>query len=317
MIHIDFNPANPATLTEEQRTWWTAWEGRAMAATQAVLDAWEKSRKDPNDKSFNKIFDKPQIQNVWGELKDWLLLNVFNNKCAYCETPVVRSSFHAEHYRPKRRVTTNGKKVKIKDENDQEYVHPGYFWLAFHWTNLLPSCAFCNTINGKKNEFPIKETTYLSILKRMTEDECNQLKVKLIQSNNWPDIFYFQPVDLDEKEGRLLLHPYFDDPRKSLKFDDLGFVIATGEGEDQMRGELSIKVYNLNDERIVTERRKAQNDALSTFYMAKILNLKHGLSLHDAQMKAKEEVSGFIKGKEPYSAAGLDFLRLVDSKLFS
>src|SRR5215212_1140002 len=200
MIHVDFDPA---TLTGAQQVWWTAWDIRAKDATKEVLDAWEASWKDPKDKSYAKIFDKPAIQKVWADLKDWLLTNVFNDKCAYCETPVIRSPCHAEHYRPKKRVTINNKKVRIKDDKGQDYDHPGYFWLAFHWTNLLPSCAFCNTVNGKKNEFPIPQTTYLSVLKKLTKAESATLKQKLIQSSSWPDIFYFQPVDLDDKEGRL------------------------------------------------------------------------------------------------------------------
>jgi hypothetical protein len=313
MIHIDFDPT---TLAGDQKTWWTVWEARSRDATKQVLDAWEAARQNPNDKTYDKIFERPQIQRVWADLKDWLLLNIFNNKCAYCETPVVRSSFHAEHYRPKGRVTTNGKKVKIKDDKGQDYDHPGYFWLAFHWTNLLPSCAFCNTVNGKKNEFPIPQTTYLSVLKKLTKAECNTLKQKLIQSSNWPDIFYFQPVDLDDKEGRMLLHPYFDDPRKFLTFDDFGSVIAIGNKNQKTRGELSIKIYNLNDGKIVPDRRRAQDDALNRYDTATKYHRNQGLSLHDAKLKAKADVVGYISGKEPYSAAVIDFLRLAHPNYF-
>jgi hypothetical protein len=313
MIHIDFDPT---TLAGDQKIWWTAWEIRAKDATKQVLDAWEKWRKNPNDETYDKIFDKPQIQRVWADLKDWLLLNVFNNKCAYCETPVVRSLFHAEHYRPKGRLTNNGKKVKIKDDKGQELDHPGYFWLAFHWTNLLPSCAFCNTVNGKKNEFPIPQTTYLSVLRKLTKAECNTLKQKLIQSSNWPNIFYFQPVDLDDKEGRVLLHPYFDDPRKFLRFDDFGSVIAIGNKNQKTRGELSIKIYNLNDGQIVPDRRRAQDEALNRYDTATKYHRNQGLSLHEAKLKAKADVIGYISGKEPYSAAVIDYLRLAHPNYF-
>ena len=315
MIHINFDPAN---LTGDQQTWWTDWDARAKQATSTVLDAWETSRKDPNDKTYDKIFDKPAIQKVWADLKNWLLPNVFNDKCAYCETPMVRATLHAEHYRPKGRVTQNGKKVKIKDDQDQEQTHPGYFWLAFHWTNLLPACEWCNTVNGKRNEFPIPNTTYLSILKKLTKAECTSLKQKLIQSTNWPDIFYFQPVDLDDKEGRLLLHPYFDDPCKSLKFDDFGNVIAFGTGDDKLRGDWSIKVYNLNDGRIVKDREDAQIAALDKFdTFAKTYRLE-GLSLEEARLKAKihPQITGYLNGQKPYSAAVMDYLRRAHKDYF-
>jgi len=313
MIHIDFDPEKlEGTLRGE----WTAWETRARQATDEVLDAWEASRKDPNDKSFKGIFDKPSIQSVWGDLKDWLLKNVFNNKCAYCETPVLRSSMHAEHYRPKGRVTQNKKKVKIKDANGEYQDHPGYFWLAFHWTNLLPSCAFCNTINGKKNEFPIPQTTYLSVLKSYSPEEIGVLREELIRSNTWPDIFYYQPVDLNEKEGRWLLHPYFDDPQKSLRFDDFGKVISIGDGEDKQRGEWSIKVYNLNDERLATERRRAQIEAFRKFHTATDYHVDQGLALHDAKLEAKAAVSAYTEGKAPYSAAVLAYLHYDNPTYF-
>lgn len=315
MIHIDFDPA---TLTGDQQTWWSAWETRAKKATEDVLDAWEASRKDPNDTSYDKFFDKQATQKVWADLKNWLLPNVFHDKCAYCETPMIRATLHAEHYRPKGRVTQNGKKAKIKDEQGQDLDHPGYFWLAFHWTNLLPACEWCNTVNGKRNEFPIPETTYLSVLKKLTKPECAGLKEKLIQSSSWPEIFYFQPVDLDDKEGRLLLHPYFDDPRKSLMFDDFGTVIAVGGGDDKLRGESSIKVYNLNDAKIIPERRKAQDEALDKYDTITKYHRFQGLSLHDAKLKAKDDNAfvNYINGKGPYSAAVLDFLRLAHPDYF-
>jgi hypothetical protein len=314
MIHIDF----PRQLTEVQQTWWTDWETRAQDATKQVLEAWEKARQDPNDTAYKKIFDKPGIQKVWADLKNWLLPNVFNDKCAYCETPMIRATLHAEHYRPKLRVTQNGKKVKIKDEQGQDVDHPGYFWLAFHWTNLLPACEWCNTVNGKRNEFPIPKTTYLSVLKKLTRTECDSLREKLIQSTSWPDIFYFQPVDLDNKEGRLLLHPYFDDPRKSLKFDDFGKVIAFGSGDDKLRGEMSIKVYNLNDGKIVPVRRDAQEEALNKFDTITKYYRIQGLSLNDAKERAKADpaISDYIAGKKPYSAAVVDYLRVAHPTTF-
>lgn len=308
MIHIDFDPTK---LTGDQLTWWTAWETRASDATKEVLNAWEASRKNPTDTSYKGIFERADLKEVWTELKKWLLLNIFNNKCAYCETPVVRFTLHAEHYWPKGRVTVNNKRVKIKDDLGQDQNHPGYFWLAFHWTNLLPACEFCNAANGKRNEFPIRQTTYLSVLRKLTKTECKSLKQKLIQSSNWPDVFYFQPVDLDDKEGRLLLHPYLDDPRKSLTFDDFGQAVAKGKGEDKRRGEESIRIFNLNDGNIIPQRRKAQDDALDTFETFTKIHRKRGLSLFDAKLKAKDELQDYFSGRAAYSAAVIDYLRLA------
>jgi len=83
-----------------------------------------------------------------------------------CEGKVVGlADLHVEHYRPKGKVTVR------TDENDQtsrEVIdHPGYFWLAYEWYNLILSCPYCNTSHatedqkekikhpGKLNEFRI------------------------------------------------------------------------------------------------------------------------------------------------------------------
>ena len=78
----------------------------------------------------------------------------FYGKCAYCEAPI-RDYQHGdvEHFRPKAGVTDeNGQPVCLFDEQGQVQIgadgepvkHPGYYWLAYEWTNLLPTCVKCN-----------------------------------------------------------------------------------------------------------------------------------------------------------------------------
>ena len=120
------------------------------------------------------------------------------------------------------------------------------------------------------------------------------------------------------QRGPPALHPYFDDPRKSLMFDDFGKVIPVGVGDDKLRGDWSIKVYNLNDGKIIPERRKAQDEALDKYDTITKYHRFQGLSLHDAKLKAKDDSSfvSYINGKGPYSAAVLDFLRLAHPNYF-
>lgn len=312
MIRIDFDPENhPEKLTTEQLAWWNAWKDRAQEATGDVLKAWELWRKNPKDDAYKKIFEKEKIKSVWGELKDWLLENLFYKKCAYCETPVSRSQFHAEHYRPKGRVIGENGKVKVQDDKGVEIDHPGYFWLAFHWKNLLPSCALCNTVNGKKNQFPIpRKRAYKSVVKSVARSEFSKLKEKKIQSETWKKIYYFQPVDLDELEGRVLLHPYFDEPQRYLRFDEYGNVLAIGNDEEMLRGNESIRIYNLASGDIVAERREAQTKAETKYDTAYHYYRDQGHSVSDARMKAKEAVAKYLAGQEPYSAAVIDFFKV-------
>jgi hypothetical protein len=56
---------------------------------------------------------------------------LFHGKCAYCESRYeVSGPVDIEHFRPKGGV--------------EGAEHPGYWWLAAEWTNLLPSCLDCN-----------------------------------------------------------------------------------------------------------------------------------------------------------------------------
>ncbi|WP_304351343.1 hypothetical protein [Comamonas testosteroni] len=57
---------------------------------------------------------------------------IFRGKCAYCEASYQAvSARNVDHYRPKGAVA-------------EDPSHPGYWWLAAEWTNLLPSCLACN-----------------------------------------------------------------------------------------------------------------------------------------------------------------------------
>jgi hypothetical protein len=152
----------------------------------------------------------------------------------------------------------------------------------------------------------------------LTKDERKKLKERFIQSNRWPDIFYFQPIDLDEKEGRWLLHPYLDDPGKSLRFDAFGKVISVGKGDDKTRGDKSIEAYNLNQEKIVTARNKAQKDAFFRFsrYTQDFLD-REPISPAEAKKKAKTDLIKYIQDKkEPYTAAIFDYLRRAEKDTF-
>ncbi len=65
-----------------------------------------------------------------------------HKKCCYCERKRdLKRESDVEHFRPKAGVT-------------EEKAHPGYWWLAYEWTNYLFSCKACNQ-EYKKNHFPL------------------------------------------------------------------------------------------------------------------------------------------------------------------
>lgn len=80
--------------------------------------------------------DRKPIDTVAIALKD-----LYNNKCAYCEKYCYYP--RVEHYRPKGRVTGANPSAN------------GYYWLSYEWTNLLPSCHECNSVEAKGDKFPV------------------------------------------------------------------------------------------------------------------------------------------------------------------
>jgi uncharacterized protein (TIGR02646 family) len=69
-----------------------------------------------------------------------------HDKCAFCEAKVSHVAYgDIEHFRPK---------AGWQQTPDQELQRPGYYWLAYEWTNLLFACQLCNQ-QGKKNFFPL------------------------------------------------------------------------------------------------------------------------------------------------------------------
>lgn len=60
------------------------------------------------------------------------LNQLFHGKCAYCESPIIGTQpTDIDHFRPKGRI-------------EGQVAHPGYWWLAACWGNLLSSCIDCN-----------------------------------------------------------------------------------------------------------------------------------------------------------------------------
>ncbi|HEY0371267.1 MAG TPA: AAA family ATPase [Thermoanaerobaculia bacterium] len=78
----------------------------------------------------------------WGAARP-VLLQLFHNKCAYCESPLDDLA-DIEHFRPKRAAMNLDKRI--------EREH--YYWLVFEWTNLLVACRLCSI--NKKNFFPVE-----------------------------------------------------------------------------------------------------------------------------------------------------------------
>ena len=69
-----------------------------------------------------------------------------NNKCCYCEGFFAgHASGDVEHFRPK---------TCFQQAKTTPMEYPGYYWLAYTWSNLYYACELCNRV-GKRNLFPL------------------------------------------------------------------------------------------------------------------------------------------------------------------
>jgi hypothetical protein len=307
VIRVEFDPGK---LTGEDRIWWDRWSKRATDATNKAIEQWEDWYAGKRDKPFQCDFNS----SIWIELKTWLLKNVFHFKCAYCETPIVQFYGDAEHYRPKGRVSYRKpdgtpEYPVCPDEtsgaSSKTFQHPGYFWLAYYWRNLVPSCESCNTGAGKGDQFPVQDQ-YV-IMKRLTADQLTKLKdPPPLQSIRWPGVYYLRSVDLDAMERPALLNPLCSatDITRHLCFGKKGIIAAV---DKSALGRHSIAVYNLKKEELRKERQRAQERIYSKYFGP----LQAFESPAEAKQKILSNLEEYRTGVEPYSRAALDFLKIA------
>ncbi|MBR1195903.1 hypothetical protein JQ634_00805 [Bradyrhizobium sp. AUGA SZCCT0240] len=198
------------------------------------------AKTDPGKKTFEfKAYKNDEVKRR--------LEALFHGKCAYCETYyAVSAPVDVEHYRPKGRV----------GEDD---THPGYWWLAMDWENLLPSCIDCN----RRREQIIVNQGSPSLAELWTTSLTSGGPQRALSGKQ--DSFPIAgtrilPEGSDyAAEQALLLDPCRDDPETHLAFhinheNPFGLVLPTGNGTLSARGATSIHAYGLNRLHLVQER---------------------------------------------------------------
>ena len=167
MIHVDRRAVQPPD----------EWRRRAEIETKKVIDYF--SRKQSQSRFAFRA-------KIWLDVKP-LLMQLFRNKCAFCETYLPESpAATVEHFRPKLDVQDiSGKRVFSR--------RPGYYWLAYRWENLYIACHACS--QNKRNHFPIEGPR---------------------AETPWDIV----------KEQPFLLDPCVDDPEMSLQFDEDGKLLS-------------------------------------------------------------------------------------------
>ena len=197
MIKIQKSPTIPKPL-----------DGTDSLGTQAT-----KKLCDDHVAGVKKLEFKSDIYGH-PEVKKQLLQDQ-HSKCGYCEGKFLGNDYgDVEHFRPK---------AAYKQKADETLRKPGYYWLAYDWSNLTLSCSRCNR-GHKKNHFPL-----------------------------------FNPRDRAKshrddiaKERPILVNPVAEDPQQFIGFHDS---VAYGI-DSQQRGATTIETVGLNRALIEEDRRE-------------------------------------------------------------
>jgi uncharacterized protein (TIGR02646 family) len=154
------------------------------------------------------------------------LNELYHDKCAYCESDTrATAESRIDHYRP-------------KSEVKEDPQHPGYYWLAYEWSNLVPACEKCN--NAKSSFFPI-DTEGKRVMGPVFDDKRNL------------DCLAASKIYRDEKP--LILHPEIDEPERHIIF------LTNGSLKDiTQRGKWTIQICKLNRVELVLKRKEIIDD---------------------------------------------------------
>ncbi len=198
----------------------------------------------------------------------------FHGKCAFCEQKIY-SNQHVdiEHFRPKGGIKDeNNKPIQI-DDDGETIDHPGYYWLAYDWRNLLPSCVLCNQPSSDHSEGPIGKRNYFPV----------------------KDFRACRPGE-EEQEEPLLLHPVFRDPKDHLRVDETGVLVALTK-----EGRKCIDILALNERNLPKDRRDKYlevRDKVGALYL-ELATDKHS----NKAVRLKKDIRDIKKGAYEYCAA--------------
>jgi len=218
MIRIKNRPPTPPTLNSRQ----------VNEIKQTIADIFDDRGKISSKDFVSKYWREKDVRNA--------LWNSQNGKCCFCENKRAKKrEFDAEHFRPK---------AGVSEEQD----HPGYWWLAYEWSNLLYACKPCNQ-EYKKNQFPL-----------------------LNRERAW------EPTNDLNSEEPVLISPIDENPEEFISFDwqqAYGIFVKAISLDAQNRGNETIKIFGLNRDDLLEERAELTellDESSTTMKMASRLN---------------------------------------------
>ena len=111
-----------------------------LRAVRLDADAYESGHKTSLPRFDSGIYGQKSVKDA--------LQKAQHDKCAFCESKITHIAYgDVEHFRPK---------AGYRQEPKDPLVRPGYYWLAYEWSNLLFCCQLCNQ-RFKGNHFPLAD----------------------------------------------------------------------------------------------------------------------------------------------------------------
>lgn len=259
---------------------WQEWCQECKNATQVVVQQVEDGQKP----TITDLYKDDRMKQVYKSAD-----GPFHGKCAYCESNVlVDQPGDIEHYRPKGRVVDrSGKPIRMNaPDNGASIPHPGYYWLAYEWRNLLLACVDCNRPSSYKTEG-----------RGIGKRDC------------FPVVAFraIHPGE-EEQEEPMLINPMHEDPEDHLEVDELGIVIPK-----TARGSACIDIFGLNVRTALVDARR--ECIANTIDQISLGSLAASHCQEDELSRRLVTLGRIRTGEAPFAAAGRMALRASRERL--
>ncbi|MFT6127946.1 MAG: hypothetical protein ACJA2M_000925 [Polaribacter sp.] len=165
------------------------------------------------------------------------LVQLFNGKCAYCESKVFKTSpIDKEHFRPKTKINFVGGDKTI-----------GYYWLAADWDNLLSACANCNRTGTHKTEL---------------EEQFVSGKLDFFPLMDESKRAIYGGGLVEEEKVRLLINPCIDKPEKIIAYNEDGHIFPNKDitDKEEKMVKVSVETFGLLRSELHKDRREIWKD---------------------------------------------------------
>jgi hypothetical protein len=235
----------------------------------------------------------------------YALRQLAGGNCAYCESKIgAVGAREVEHYRPKGGIAGQAQ-------------HPGYWWLANRWDNLLPTCRNCN--KGLRQHIVRAGMTKAEVLEILGKraaasfGKANQFEILGPRAVG-------SACNLDH-ENPLLIDPCRSDPSQHITWDfsvELTLVEPVlVDGDYSTYGTYTINTCALNRAELVLERVPALRPM--RVIRSRLINRLNQWAgdadeLADILLEC-ETLSSFAGHDQPYAGMAAAFIRDFEDEL--